>query len=186
MAGEPAAQGDCDASSSNGRFTTAYSSHYQALRSYLIYRTHDASVADDLTSATFEFAWRRISEMPQEPATHGWLKSISKTILWNYWRSTTRQHNLILKIASSSARWVGPSSDGVEDAFPLQALDALPPRERIALQLVYWDGLRHSEAAEVLDCSVNAFDILIHRARRHMLVILNSSPAGTGQKPKDL
>jgi RNA polymerase sigma factor (sigma-70 family) len=181
----PAAQGRCDSSAVNERFTRAYATHYQSLMSYLKYRTHDAAAAEDVASATFEFAWRRIEEMPEEPETRAWLFSISKTVLSNYWRSTTRQHRLLSKIATASIL-VAPPFAGTDDELPLQALNALGSRERIALHLVYWDGLRHSEAAEVLGCSVNAFDILIHRARRRMLEILTTVPSETWKTSKGL
>ena len=45
------------------------------------------------------------------------------------------------------------------------AIGALRPTDREALQLVLWEELSHREAAAVLGCSENAFEIRYRRAR---------------------
>jgi RNA polymerase sigma-70 factor (ECF subfamily) len=47
----------------------------------------------------------------------------------------------------------------------LAAMASMKPADREALQLVLWDGLTHLEAAKVLGCSVNAFELRYRRAR---------------------
>lgn len=170
----------CSASDADQRFTVLFSTYHQAIRSYFAFRTHDSELADELASATFEFAWRRIDEMPAEPATRGWLYMVSKRILSNYWRGSTRQRKLISKISASVPLWEGDPTSGTDDDVALCALNSLRPREREALRLVYWDDLGHAEAAKVLGCTLNAFDILLHRARRHMLAMLESPTFGSG------
>jgi DNA-directed RNA polymerase specialized sigma24 family protein len=44
-------------------------------------------------------------------------------------------------------------------------MSALRPADREALQLVLWDELSHAEAAAVLGCSPNAFELRYRRAR---------------------
>lgn len=154
-------------------FTSVYAEHHEAIRGYFLHRIRDSTSADELTSVTFEFAWRRIEELPAEPATRMWLYGVARRTLSNYWRSSSRQRNLITKLSSS----IGDPrvQDSVSDIgeIALEAMQLLREREREALRLVYWDGLPHSEAAEVLGCSLNAFDIVLHRARRRMLTALN-------------
>ncbi len=41
----------------------------------------------------------------------------------------------------------------------LAAMDRLRPADREALRLVLWDDLSHADAAAVLGCSVNAFEL---------------------------
>jgi RNA polymerase sigma-70 factor (ECF subfamily) len=50
----------------------------------------------------------------------------------------------------------------------LAALASLKPRDREALQLVLWDELSHAEAAAVLGCTVNAFELRYRRARNRV------------------
>jgi RNA polymerase sigma-70 factor (ECF subfamily) len=44
-------------------------------------------------------------------------------------------------------------------------MSALRPADREALRLVLWDELSHAEAAAVLGCSPNAFELRYRRAR---------------------
>jgi RNA polymerase sigma-70 factor (ECF subfamily) len=48
------------------------------------------------------------------------------------------------------------------------ALAALPESQRIAVTLCHYQGLRNSEAAEIMDVSVEALESLLARARRTM------------------
>ena len=56
------------------------------------------------------------------------------------------------------------------------AIAALPSKEGEALRLVAWDGLSHQDAARVLDCSVNAVAIRVHRARSALKACLPRTP----------
>jgi RNA polymerase sigma-70 factor (ECF subfamily) len=40
--------------------------------------------------------------------------------------------------------------------------------DREALMLTVWDGLGHRDAAKVAGCSVGAFAVRLHRARRRL------------------
>ncbi len=50
----------------------------------------------------------------------------------------------------------------------LQALAGVPEADREALMLTVWDGLGHRDAAKVAGCSVGAFAVRLHRARRRL------------------
>lgn len=52
------------------------------------------------------------------------------------------------------------------------ALNALPERQRIAVQLCYFQGLSNREAAEVMDVGVKGLEALLVRARRQLAVVL--------------
>ena len=48
------------------------------------------------------------------------------------------------------------------------AMADLRPADREVLQLVLWDDLSHAEAAALLGCSVNAFELRVRRAKRRL------------------
>jgi RNA polymerase sigma-70 factor, ECF subfamily len=60
----------------------------------------------------------------------------------------------------------------------LAAITALRPAEREALRLVLWDDLTHAEAAALLGCSVNAFELRYRRARNAVKDAVLNSPVG--------
>ena len=49
-----------------------------------------------------------------------------------------------------------------------QAIAALPERQRTALSLVHFEALPQTEAANVMDISVDALESLLSRARRSL------------------
>jgi RNA polymerase sigma-70 factor (ECF subfamily) len=58
----------------------------------------------------------------------------------------------------------------------LDALAALPEKEREVLMLTAWEELSGSEAARVLGCSATAYRIRLHRARRRLRERLDPPP----------
>ena len=58
----------------------------------------------------------------------------------------------------------------------LEALAALPERDREAILLHAWEGLSAPEAAEVLGCSATAYRLRLHRARRRLAAQLQDVP----------
>ena len=59
------------------------------------------------------------------------------------------------------------------------ALSSLEPQEALALQLVYWDGLKAAEAAKIVGCSTPAFWARLSRARTSFRTVFkgDSSPS---------
>ena len=49
-----------------------------------------------------------------------------------------------------------------------EAVDALPPRQRMALVLQHFEGMSYDEIAEALECSPSAVDALLVRAKRKL------------------
>lgn len=68
-------------------------------------------------------------------------------------------------------------------ALVAQAVAALPPRQRAALALCYWDDMSNIEAADVLNLSIGAVESLLVRARRSLRDRL-AEPFGFTRKEK--
>ncbi len=58
-----------------------------------------------------------------------------------------------------------------------RAMDALPERQKLALQLVHFEEVTHAELAQAMECSVKAAESLVIRARRKLHQLLKTSPA---------
>ncbi len=64
-----------------------------------------------------------------------------------------------------------PGQEEITDGLRLServdaAIGALPERQRLALVLTHFEGLRNTEAAEIMDITVDALESLLSRARR--------------------
>ena len=69
------------------RFEQLYSAHARAIASYLGART-DRQTAVDALARTFEIAWRRIADVPDEPKA--WLFGVARRVLSDQRRSAVR------------------------------------------------------------------------------------------------
>ncbi|HWD24214.1 MAG TPA: RNA polymerase sigma factor [Acidimicrobiales bacterium] len=150
------------------RFRTAFQTHYDALLAYALRRTTSRDDAEEAVATTFATAWRRIDAMPEEPATIIWLYRVTWRTLANVRRSNARRGRLITRVGAlrptEDASDLGSNLDDVDERL-LLALRHLKENEQEVLRLVVWEELSYAEAAEVLECTPNAFAIRLHRAR---------------------
>jgi len=165
------------------RFSETFNRHYSTVLAYLYRRTGDFHDAEELAAAAFAVAWRRLDQLPEEPATRAWLIAVARRSLSNHWRGRERWRRLVARLGSLSD--VRTSVDAVDEEPPEVALlrDAfglLRPSEQELLRLVDWEGVTHAEAAQVLGCSIGTFDVRVHRARaslrKHLEHLRNQNP----------
>lgn len=147
-------------------------------RVYAYARRHvGPDAADDVVSETFLVAWRRRSELPENPLP--WLLVVARNLIAHHRRSRARSD----RFWASAVRelWeipVGPAADAEvqERDACLRALARCTPAEREALLLVAWDGLTPTEAARVAGCSVRAFTVRLSRGRARLRDGLGERP----------
>lgn len=138
-------------------------------------RDRACEVADE----TFLVAWRRRAELPSSPLP--WLLVTARNTIHDYNRREQRQDALSLEIAHRrEVRSEGSAeAAAVERLTVLAAVASLPVHEREALMLTVWDGLPYRHAAVVAGCSVTAFTVRVHRARRRLADVLNDLDAAS-------
>jgi RNA polymerase sigma-70 factor (ECF subfamily) len=149
------------------RFTRIYRETRPRVLGYAMRRT-SPDAAREVVSETFLTAWRRLADVP-EPALP-WLLVVARKTLADQRRGGRRFDALLAEVGVLAATAPDPdlSDDVVERATVLQAVAALTEPDREALVLTVWDGLGHREAATVAGCSVGAFAVRLHRARRRL------------------
>ena len=146
-------------------FEALYAAHYQQVAGYVLRRVA-AHEADDVIAQVFTVAWRRLDHIPAPPGDRQWLFGVARNTVADQRRSERRRLHLRGRLsqdamAAASAGWTpNPVGEQVR-----AAISALRPADREALQLVLWDELSHSEAAALLGCSANAFELRYRRAR---------------------
>jgi RNA polymerase sigma factor (sigma-70 family) len=139
-------------------------------RLFLYARRHcDVATAQDVVADTFMVAWRRWSEVPDNPLP--WLLVVARNTIANRVRYEVRQGRLVDAVGQLE-RIAGPAHGAdhsvIERATLLAALGELSDVEREALLLVGWDGCTTREAATVAGCSVRAFEVRLSRARARL------------------
>ncbi len=139
--------------------TALYRAHHDAVLRYACRRT-DPEPARDVVAETFLVAWRRMTEVPADPAEAlPWLYGVARLVLANSDRSRRRSEQLATRLLRD-ADGIGPTPDLAdaiaERARLRQALERLPEPDREALRLVGWEELDLAGAAAAMGCSRSA------------------------------
>jgi len=152
------------------RFEALYTGSYREITGY-VRRRVPPDAADDVVAQVFTVAWRRFGEVPGPPQDRLWLFGVARNCAAEHHRAATRRLRLRTRLSQEPAAVAHVAGPGGPDHDPgpvLAALASLKPRDREALQLVLWDELSHAEAAAVLGCTVNAFELRYRRARNRV------------------
>jgi RNA polymerase sigma-70 factor (ECF subfamily) len=147
------------------RFEALYTAHYHAVAGYVLRRVA-AHEADDVIAQVFTVAWRRFDHVPSPPGDLLWLFGVARNGVAYQRRSERRRIRLWARLSQDvmTTGSIAPPTDPSGEQMRA-AMSALRPGDREALQLVLWDELSHAEAAAVMGCSPNAFELRYRRAR---------------------
>jgi RNA polymerase sigma-70 factor, ECF subfamily len=130
---------------------------------YLLHRTQEKAVAEDLTSETLVAAVGGMIGSPKEQLSVPWLIGIARHKLADHWRRESRdRHRLEMIMAERASE---PADTEFEEGPAFETLALLNPNQRLALTLRYVDGLSVPEVAELVGRSVHATETLLVRSR---------------------
>src|SRR5580698_3883299 len=121
------------------RFELLYRQHFRAVLRYALARV-DPESAKDVTAETFLIAWRRLPDVPGDPAP--WLFGVARKVIAGQLRSDTRREALRLRLTIAGARQASSGDIGEEvpqRAAVHAALARLGEYDREALRLIAWD-----------------------------------------------
>jgi RNA polymerase sigma-70 factor (ECF subfamily) len=130
---------------------------------YLLHRTQEKMVAEDLTSETMIAAVGGMIGSPTERLSVPWLIGIARHKLADHWRREARDRRRFEMIVAQRAS--EPTDVVFEEGPAFETLALLSPSQRLALTLRYVDGLSVPEVAELVGRSVHATETLLVRSR---------------------
>jgi len=155
------------------RFEAIFREHYGAVVRYAVRRV-GRDAADEVVSETFLVAWRRLGDVPDNALP--WLFGIARKVAANELRRRDRQLRLGERVSSHVGVATGDHAELVSEALRVRAaMDALSDRDREVLSLSTWERLDSQDAARALGCSVAAYKVRLHRARRRLAALLITS-----------
>jgi RNA polymerase sigma-70 factor (ECF subfamily) len=160
-------------------FEHLYSTYFSDVYRFAVWLTHDATQAEDLASETFVRAWARRDRLRTE-TLKGYLLAIARNIfLKQLHRSKTHDElpKALVDTAPDPQRTAAARLD--LDRVTL-ALAQLPEMDRLALVLRTEHALPYEEIARVLEVSVGAARVRVHRSRRRLLA--ETMPLNGGEK----
>ena len=148
------------------RFRGFFEQHYEAVLAYMLRRIEGAA-AEDLAADTFLVAWRRFDSIPQDPLP--WLYAVARNLISNHRRGASRRDAFLTRVKGEPRQVLDDPGDEIATRSEiLAAFRKLSSRDRETLALVAWEGLSAERAARVVGCSVGAFWVRLHRARRRL------------------
>lgn len=156
------------------RFRALFDGCYRPLLGYALRRADSRAAAEDVVAETFLVAWRRIGDVPENSDTAlAWLFGVARRVSSNTRRGDARRERLLARL-SRARNDQSPDTPldeavlagGEASAAVAEAIRRLRPADAEILQLALWEQLTHAQIAVVLDCSVNAVAIRLHRARK--------------------
>ena len=142
-----------------------YSEQLPGVYNFFRYRVGDGPVAEDLTSITFEKAWRARHRYRRDLAGFAtWLLSIARNVAVDHYRAARR--HAPLEEAADVAGGATPE-DLAERRSDLERLGrllgTLPDRERELVALKYGAGLTNRAIARTTGLSESNVGTLLHR-----------------------
>ncbi|MER6208207.1 sigma-70 family RNA polymerase sigma factor [Streptomyces sp. NPDC001073] len=156
-------------------FASLYYEHYRLVYSFLLVRTRNRHLAEDLTQEVFTRALRRIDGYVwQGSAFAAWLVTIAKNLyLDELGRGCTRLETPVAEILELPGR--GPESLALRELEAVEAhetvrtvLHTLNAQQRHCVQLRFLNELTAQETAREMGRSVGAVKALTHRAIRKL------------------
>jgi RNA polymerase sigma-70 factor (ECF subfamily) len=146
-------------------FERLYEAHSRQLLAFLIYRTGDHALAEDLLADTFE---RVLRTKRRFDARRGSEKTWLYTIALNCLRDHARRHTTeqrVLERAGPAGPVAGSQEEAVQDRdLVRRSLQALSDEERLAVALRYGADLTMPEIAKVIREPLTTVEGRIYRA----------------------
>ena len=142
--------------------------HGQDLYAFLLYRTGNHWLAEELLQDALERAYRSRARFDRRRASE---KTWLLTIALNRWKDLLRKHANEAAALETLGR-DAPPPEGMERVEErralLSAMDALPSEEREVLALVYGADLTAKQVAEVLGLPMTTVQGRVYRGMRRL------------------
>ncbi|CAM3161306.1 SigE family RNA polymerase sigma factor [Nocardioides dubius] len=139
-----------------------------ALQRFAYLITGDAAEAPDLVQEALAQAWPRWSSLASRGTAEAYVRRSIVNASISRWRSAGR-HLVALDPERFGGGVVPGADSGVDDADAAWRLCAtLPPSQRAAVVLRFYEDLAFAEIAVVLDCAEATARSHVHRALRSL------------------
>jgi RNA polymerase sigma-70 factor (ECF subfamily) len=167
------------------RFEELYEEHARPLLAFLVYRTGDRALAEDLVADTFERVLRaRRPVDPRKAREKTWIYSIALNCLRDSKRRESAEGRALERAVTVPAQQQVGAFDLVAERDSLQrALDGLSPEEREAIALRYGADLSVPEIGMVLHEKLTTVEGRVYRALRKLRETLDEAEASESASP---
>ena len=127
------------------------------------------SDADDITQEIFIKVYEKIDQFREESGLFTWIYRIAINEALTFLKKKKRRALMFTEASQDLAGTLNedPLFDGDELQRKLiEAVDKLPPRQKIVFNMKYFEEMKYKEISRVLDLSVGALKTSYHHAVR--------------------
>jgi RNA polymerase sigma-70 factor (ECF subfamily) len=151
-------------------FTELFHQHYAPVRGLAARLLLDLSAAEDVAQETFVRAARSLAEVHDPTGFRSWLFRIAA----NLCRDRLRQQGRRRLREEEFVRLTTAAEQTSEDQTlrVVESLAGLPPEQREAIVLVFYENLSHAEAARIAGCATSTLSWRIMLAKRKLKTLL--------------
>jgi RNA polymerase sigma-70 factor (ECF subfamily) len=161
------------------QFETFMRNHQNMVFSTAMRLLANQTEAEDVTQEVFLRAYERFDQLRDSPTAGGWLKTVATNLSLNHLSRYRARWSFFSELSGSERPEPGENrlefaaNGSVEDeldrlerrALVEQALQKLPPAQRVPLVLYHLEGLAYEEIAEKLGVSLGKVKTDIFRGR---------------------
>lgn len=153
--------------------------HQKAVYAFAYRMMGNSADAEDITQRTFIRVWKGAHTYEPGAQFTTWLFTIAKNLVFN--ESRRRKRKPFFSLDEHVEQSSSPAQEDYHGSSPQaallqqelreqvdKALDALPEKARMAVQLRRFQEMSYEEIAHILDTSVSATKSLIFRARQQL------------------
>ncbi|MCR9214057.1 MAG: RNA polymerase sigma factor [Proteobacteria bacterium] len=133
----------------------------------------DPSMAEDIAQEAFLKLWKQAPNWQPKAQIRTWLHRVTHNLCIDYLRKQNRYSDEeVPELADPAPGPLEAQEQRQLGDKVTEALQQLPPRQRIAISLVHFEDCGNIEAASVMDISVDALESLLARGRRSLKELL--------------
>ncbi len=178
---EPPGQPQVPGKFSEAGFEALFRRHQRAVTGWILRMVRNHAIAEDLTIETFWRIYRNIEHFDEARGFEPWARRIATRVALDWLRARRPECAMTEEfVAAMPSSTQGDPGIAAEIRTKVaQAFERLPPKLRVAAQLVTVEGCTHREAAQALEISVAAVKLRVFRALR----ILRKELREQGIKP---
>jgi RNA polymerase sigma-70 factor, ECF subfamily len=158
------------ASRSGDEFERMYVEHRDRLFGFLVYRTGDRALAEDLLGDVFERAFRARARFdPQRGSETTWLYTIAVNRLRDHQRRAHVERTVFQRVMAVETTSIAPPDDAIiERDRVMQALSVLSQRDREIIALRFGADLTAPQIARVTEQPLTTVEGRLFRALRRL------------------
>lgn len=126
--------------------------------------TGDRMAAEDLTQTALARLYLKWDTIRQAGAMEAWVRKVMVNEHTSWWRRAWRRRETVDFESTHSSQRASTLDPPARDDGLWQHVLHLPPRQRAAVALRYYEDLSEAQTAEILGCSVGTVKSQTHRA----------------------